>query len=74
MDLLLDPLRNGITQRALIDLLILGVVCGPLGVWVVLFRQSYSAESMARLMAWRSLRARSPPGAPTCASSMLKPM
>ena len=50
MDLLLDPLRNGITQRALIDLLILGVVCGPLGVWVVLFRQSYSAESMAHSM------------------------
>lgn len=50
MDFLLDPLRDGITQRALLDLLVLGVVCGPLGVWVVLFRQSYSAESMAHSM------------------------
>ena len=47
---LLDPLREGITQRALLDLVILGSVCGPLGVWIVLFRQSYAAESIAHSM------------------------
>ena len=47
---LTEPLREGITQRALLELLILGVVCGPLGVWVVLYRQSYAAESIAHSM------------------------
>ena len=50
IDWLLDPLRQGITQRALLELTILGVACGPLGVWVVLFRQSYAAESIAHAM------------------------
>ncbi|MFN8113379.1 MAG: metal ABC transporter permease [Solirubrobacterales bacterium] len=49
-DVLTEPLREGITQRALLELLILGVVCGPLGVWVVLYRQSYAAESIAHSM------------------------
>lgn len=47
---LTEPLREGITQRALLELLILGLVCGPLGVWVVLYRQSYAAESIAHSM------------------------
>ncbi len=50
IDLLTEPLREGITQRALVELLILGVVCGPLGLWVVLYRQSYAAESLAHSM------------------------
>jgi len=50
IDWILDPLRSGITQRALLEILILGAVCGPLGVWVVLFRQSYAAESIAHAM------------------------
>ncbi len=50
MDALLDPLRDGIIRRALLDLLILGAACGPLGVWVVLHRQSYAAESLAHAM------------------------
>ncbi len=50
IDWILDPLRQGITQRALLELTILGVACGPLGVWVVLFRQSYAAESIAHAM------------------------
>ncbi len=49
-DFLIEPLRHGITQRALLELLILGAVCGPLGVWVVLYRQSYAAESIAHSM------------------------
>ncbi len=47
---LIEPFQQGITQRALLELLILGVVCGPLGVWVVLYRQSYAAESIAHSM------------------------
>ncbi len=47
---LLEPLTNGLTQRALVELLILGCVCGPLGVWVVLYQQSYAAESVAHAM------------------------
>jgi ABC-type Mn2+/Zn2+ transport system permease subunit len=46
-DALLDPFRTGIGLRALIEVLVLGSVCGPLGVWVVLYRQSYAAESIA---------------------------
>ena len=49
-DLLTEPLRDGITQRAILELLILAVVCGPLGVWVVLYRQSYATESIAHSM------------------------
>nr|MBA2523258.1 metal ABC transporter permease [Solirubrobacterales bacterium] len=47
---LIDPLTHGVTQRAIADLAILGAVCGPLGVWVVLHRQSYAAESLAHSM------------------------
>ena len=50
LDAIFEPLQHTITQRALLELLILGVVCGPLGVWVVLYRQSYAAESIAHSM------------------------
>ncbi|HET6831848.1 MAG TPA: metal ABC transporter permease [Solirubrobacterales bacterium] len=50
IDLLVEPLRDGITMRALLELVILGAICGPLGVWVVLHRQSYAAESIAHSM------------------------
>lgn len=50
LDTLIDPFRQGIGQRALVELVVLGVVCGPLGVWIVLFRQSYAAESIAHSM------------------------
>jgi ABC-type Mn2+/Zn2+ transport system permease subunit len=46
-DALLDPWRNGIGQRALVEVLVLSAACGPLGVWIVLYRQSYAAESIA---------------------------
>lgn len=46
----LEPLSDGITRRALLELLVLGAVCGPLGVWVVLYRQSFAAESLAHSM------------------------
>lgn len=50
MDFLLEPFRQSIDQRALVELLILGAICGPLGAWVILHRQSYAAESMAHGM------------------------
>jgi ABC-type Mn2+/Zn2+ transport system permease subunit len=47
---LLDPFREGLTQRALAEVLVLALACGPLGVWIVLHRQSYAAESAAHAM------------------------
>jgi ABC-type Mn2+/Zn2+ transport system permease subunit len=47
---LTDPFAGPLMQRALIELLILAVACGPLGVWVLLYRHSYAAESIAHAM------------------------
>lgn len=49
-DWILDPIRDGISQRAMLELVLLGVLCGPLGVWVVLYRRSYATESIAHAM------------------------
>jgi len=50
LDALTDPFSLGIGQRALLELTILGLVCGPFGVWLVLFRQGYAAESLSHSM------------------------
>jgi ABC-type Mn2+/Zn2+ transport system permease subunit len=50
LDWLLDPFSAPMMQRALAEVLIVAVACGPLGVWVLLYRQSYAAESMAHGM------------------------
>lgn len=50
MDVLLEPFDGGIGQRALVEVLVLAMVCGPLGVWVILFGSSYAAESLAHGM------------------------
>jgi ABC-type Mn2+/Zn2+ transport system permease subunit len=50
MSALLDPFRDGIGLRALAEVLVVAVACGPLGVWVLLFRQSYAAESISHAM------------------------
>jgi ABC-type Mn2+/Zn2+ transport system permease subunit len=47
---LTDPFSDSITQRALIEIVIVAVACGPLGVWVLLYRQSYAAESISHAM------------------------
>ena len=47
LDALTDPFAGDIGRRALMEVALLGMVCGPLGAWVVLFRQSYAAESLA---------------------------
>jgi ABC-type Mn2+/Zn2+ transport system permease subunit len=43
-------LSNPFMQRALAEVLILAAACGPLGVWVLLYRQSYAAESLSHAM------------------------
>jgi ABC-type Mn2+/Zn2+ transport system permease subunit len=45
-----DPFTDPIMGRALAEVLVLSLACGPLGVWVVLHRQSYAAESMAHAL------------------------
>jgi ABC-type Mn2+/Zn2+ transport system permease subunit len=47
LDALLDPLRSGIGRRALLEVVLLGAVCGPLAFWVVGEGLSYGAESLA---------------------------
>jgi ABC-type Mn2+/Zn2+ transport system permease subunit len=47
---LLDPFSGALMQRALAEVLLLALACGPIGVWIVLYRQSYAAESIAHAM------------------------
>jgi ABC-type Mn2+/Zn2+ transport system permease subunit len=47
---LTDPFGQALMQRALAEVLILSAACGPLGVWVLLYRQSYAAESISHAM------------------------
>jgi ABC-type Mn2+/Zn2+ transport system permease subunit len=50
LDWLTDPFSGALMQRALAEVLILALACGPLGVWVLLYRQSYAAESISHAM------------------------
>ena len=50
LDWLLDPFAGGIMRRALAEVVVLAFACGPLGVWVLLQRESYAAESIAHGM------------------------
>ena len=50
LDWLTDPFASPIVQRALAELLILSLACGPLGVWVLLYRDAYAAESISHGM------------------------
>jgi ABC-type Mn2+/Zn2+ transport system permease subunit len=43
-------LSSGIMQRAFVEAIILGLACGPLGVWILLLRRSYAAESLSHAM------------------------
>ena len=47
LDALTDPFAGTIGTRALVEVVLLAITCGPLGVWIVLYRQSYAAESIA---------------------------
>jgi ABC-type Mn2+/Zn2+ transport system permease subunit len=50
LDWLLDPFSGALMQRALLEVLVVAIACGPLGVWVLLYRQSYAAESISHAM------------------------
>jgi ABC-type Mn2+/Zn2+ transport system permease subunit len=43
-------LSSGIMQRAFAEAVILGLACGPLGVWILLLRRAYAAESLSHAM------------------------
>jgi len=47
MDLLTGPLDAGIDRRALAEVVMLGMLCGPLSFWVRSFRLAYPSESLA---------------------------
>lgn len=49
-DGLLDPWREGVSRRALIEVILLGAAGGALGCWIVFYRLSYSAESLAHAL------------------------
>ena len=50
IDWLLEPLRQGIVVRGVAELVLIGVVSGGLGCWIVFSDLSYSAESLAHGM------------------------
>ncbi|MBE2315627.1 metal ABC transporter permease [Solirubrobacter sp. CPCC 204708] len=50
LDALLDPWREPILREALLEVSLVGLACGALGVWVVLLGRAYSAESLAHGM------------------------
>lgn len=47
LDFLIDPFREPTGLRALIEISMLGIAGGVVGTWVVLYRFSYAAESLA---------------------------
>jgi ABC-type Mn2+/Zn2+ transport system permease subunit len=47
---LLHPWTHGFIQRALLELLFVGVLGAVLGCWIVLYRLAYSAESLAHAL------------------------
>jgi ABC-type Mn2+/Zn2+ transport system permease subunit len=47
IDFVLDPFRSGIDRRAVIELALIGSLCGSLGFWVLTERLAYGAESLS---------------------------
>jgi ABC-type Mn2+/Zn2+ transport system permease subunit len=45
--MLLEPLQDDFMRRALAEIALIGIAAGALGCWVVLYRLSYAAESLA---------------------------
>ena len=50
VDVLTEPFAQGLLRRALLEIVLLGVVGGALGCWVVLAELAYGAESLAHGM------------------------
>ncbi|WP_320672012.1 metal ABC transporter permease [Patulibacter defluvii] len=49
-NVVLDPFGQGIMQRALAEVVLLGIAGGLLGCWIVFHRLSYSAEALPHAM------------------------
>jgi ABC-type Mn2+/Zn2+ transport system permease subunit len=47
---LFEPWREPILREALLEVVFVGLACGALGVWVVLYGRAYSAESLSHAM------------------------
>jgi ABC-type Mn2+/Zn2+ transport system permease subunit len=47
IDLVTEPLSQPVVQRALLELVVIGIGAGVLGCWVVLYEASYAAESVS---------------------------
>jgi ABC-type Mn2+/Zn2+ transport system permease subunit len=47
---LIDPWRDGIDRRALLEVTLLGMAGGAIGCWVVFYNLAYSAESLAHAL------------------------
>ncbi len=50
VEFLVAPWREPILREAMLELLFIGVACGALGVWIMLYGLAYSAESLAHGM------------------------
>jgi ABC-type Mn2+/Zn2+ transport system permease subunit len=50
MHALIEPWRHGFMQRALLELVLLGVVGGAVGCWVLFYELAYSAESLSHAL------------------------
>jgi ABC-type Mn2+/Zn2+ transport system permease subunit len=50
MGALLEPWQHGFMQRALLELVLIGVLAGVLGCWIVFYELSYSTESLAHAL------------------------
>ena len=47
---LVDPLQDPLVRRAALELTLIGIAGGTLGCWIVFYRLSYAAESVAHCM------------------------
>lgn len=47
LDPITDPFATEIARRALVGLGLAACACGPLGVWITLYRRAFAAESLA---------------------------
>ena len=50
MHALVAPWQHGFMQRALLELILIGVLSGVLGCWIVFYELSYSTESLAHAL------------------------
>ncbi len=50
MHALIEPWQHGFMQRALLELILVGVLSGVLGCWIVFYELSYSTESLAHAL------------------------